>query len=336
MVKKQYAIARKNPKPWQHCQPDAQQGIGSMDPSVALDVTIFDTLPDSAAVIERDGTIQRVNSAWVRIGVENDCTIRSWEGVNYLSVCDSSTSDGCTDSEAVANGIRKSMAIKASVFNYTYSCQSSVGKKCITLHMCPVQVNAFPYYIISHREMIVAPQAIEAVEPDPLAYQVQGLLNQSSLNNALDNEWARDMRTATPLSFIIVSIDNISNIKVHNNLAAGNTILEKVALLVASFGKRPGDHISRSGQAELTLLLGNTCAKTATRIASEIRVRTCALQFPPHRKLAITVSIGATTMIPKKGVPAMAVQKSARDCLNYSKSNGSNMTTFCNDDIKGE
>ncbi|EIM27826.1 sensor domain-containing diguanylate cyclase [Microvirga lotononidis] len=128
-----------------------------------------------------------------------------------------------------------------------------------------------------------------------------GLANRRMFDRQLEAAWLRAAREKSPVSLLLVDVDQF---KAYNDIyghQAGDECLRTIAVAIAGAARRPGDLAARYGGEELVVLLPDLDAAGAAAIAEEIRdkVETLRLRHEanvPSRTL--TVSIGSATRIP--------------------------------------
>lgn len=54
----------------------------------------LDAVPDHVVVISENGEIEFANEAWAEFGLRNGATVDTWQGVNYLSICEQAAAEG--------------------------------------------------------------------------------------------------------------------------------------------------------------------------------------------------------------------------------------------------
>lgn len=132
------------------------------------------------------------------------------------------------------------------------------------------------------------------------------IANRRRYNEALDNEWRRCGRSSSPLSLAIVDVDHFKAYNDRCGHAEGDLVLRQIAQSLSSFIRRPGDLVARYGGEEFVLLLPDTDASAAERLAGEIIASVEARQIPhPASPVSpfITISLGGITMTPLGGHP---------------------------------
>lgn len=153
------------------------------------------------------------------------------------------------------------------------------------------------------------------------------IANRRRYNEVLENEWRRGERSRSPLSLAIIDVDHFKVYNDHLGHAEGDHVLRKIAGTLRNFVRRPGDLIARYGGEEFVLILPNTDATAATRIANEIRASIEALCLPhPNSPVSryVTVSLGGTTLIPNGGEIDPRFFQEADAALYAAKAEGRN------------
>jgi diguanylate cyclase (GGDEF)-like protein len=128
---------------------------------------------------------------------------------------------------------------------------------------------------------------------DPLT----GLLNSRWLRDVGERELAQSLRSGQPLAILLLDLDRFKQINDTGGHSAGDLVLRRVAAALRGM-IRSGDAAVRLGGEEFLLLIRDTDAVGAERIAREFRDRLAALTLPrsclPRAKL--TVSTGIAVM----------------------------------------
>lgn len=149
---------------------------------------------------------------------------------------------------------------------------------------------------ISHHK-----QSETALQQAALADPLTGIANRRQFDASLEREWQRAMRTARPLSLLVLDVDHF---KQYNDLlghAAGDDCLQAIAGTLQAHALRATDLAARYGGEEFVLLLPETPHAGAARLAESIRADVERLRVPnPHAATSdwVTVSIGAATFVP--------------------------------------
>ncbi len=133
----------------------------------------------------------------------------------------------------------------------------------------------------------VRAQLANLVLTDPLS----GCLNRRGLEQQLKRELARAARTGKDVALLAVDVDYFKEINDSWGHLAGDTVIQEVGEILRSVA-RGGDCVARTGGDEFTLLLPETSAAGAFRLATRVREAVSLHHFQGVSKLAVSVSIG--------------------------------------------
>ena len=96
----------------------------------------LDGLAAHIAILDGDGSILAVNSAWRKFAESNPSASRTVaEGMNYLRVCDSATGECADEAGEAASGIRAVLAGETEMFSLEYPCHSPQEKRWFNLRV---------------------------------------------------------------------------------------------------------------------------------------------------------------------------------------------------------
>lgn len=154
-----------------------------------------------------------------------------------------------------------------------------------------------------------------------------GLANRRHFDEILAKEFDRAQRHRTPLSLLMIDVDNF---KLFNDIyghPAGDACLCAIGNQIRKFLYRPADFSARYGGEEFVVLLPDTDKEGAFSIAIRLRNAVRSLQLP-HAGNATgftTVSIGLSTLFHSDKVTTLAELISSADKALYrAKSEGRN------------
>ncbi|MFN3362024.1 MAG: diguanylate cyclase, partial [Pseudanabaenaceae cyanobacterium] len=151
--------------------------------------------------------------------------------------------------------------------------------------------------------------------------------NRRLFDEKLEQEWRRLARSESPLSVILCDVDFFKKYNDTYGHLAGDACLKEVAKAIQLSAKRPADVVARYGGEEFAVILPDTGAAGALRVAENILQQVSSLKIP-HRTSGVadhvTVSIGVATTIPNSQMqPSQLVQK-ADESLYRAKQSGRN------------
>src|SRR5258708_1132754 len=119
-----------------------------------------------------------------------------------------------------------------------------------------------------------------------------GLPNRRAFEARAEIEFSVAKRKRSPLSFVVIDIDNFKQRNDTYGHAAGDHAL-KVLGTVLKAGVRMGDFAARIGGEEFGILLPETDVEGAMDLANRIQ---SMLQLPAHAPLALTISVGLASL----------------------------------------
>jgi diguanylate cyclase (GGDEF)-like protein/PAS domain S-box-containing protein len=149
--------------------------------------------------------------------------------------------------------------------------------------------------------------------------------NRRRFDEYLDTEWLRMVREKQPLSLILCDVDCFKAYNDTYGHIAGDTCLQEIANGIRAAVKRPADLVARYGGEEFAVILPNTTAEGAAKVAVEIQSQLRSLQIE-HRQSCvskyITVSMGVASTIPStRSFPEMLID-AADKALYQAKAEG--------------
>ena len=109
-------------------------------------------------------------------------------------------------------------------------------------------------------------QVQQAARTDALT----GLLNHGAMQVRVREEIARARRDGTPLSYVIIDLDDFKRVNDVRGHQAGDELLRQVAALL-QHELRPYDQVARYGGDEFVLLLPGSDEATARQVAERVR-----------------------------------------------------------------
>lgn len=162
-------------------------------------------------------------------------------------------------------------------------------------------------------------RAIRTSFQDPLT----GASNRAALQHDLERECALARRTNTPLSLLLLDIDNFKSVNDNWGHQSGDLALKEAATIVSK-STRGSDMLYRYGGEEFLVILACTPAEGATLFAERIRKNIAALQVDGETGcFGITTSIGVSTLNEKDDTTTLV--RRADEALYQAKRAGRNL-----------
>lgn len=155
-----------------------------------------------------------------------------------------------------------------------------------------------------------------------------GIANRRHFDAKLEEEFRRAERGHDPLALLMLDIDSFKPYNDTYGHQAGDETLARVAQILASFARRPGDVAARYGGEEFALILPGSSEAHALAIAEEVVAHVFEKNMPHKSARAsdrVTVSIGVASLQP--GVDASdsaLLVEYADQALYFAKNGGRN------------
>ena len=153
--------------------------------------------------------------------------------------------------------------------------------------------------------------------------------NRRALDQTFANEWARSLRTGSPLSYVLIDIDLFKQFNDRYGHGSGDECLARVAKALHGCVQRSSDCLGRYGGEEFAAILANTDMGQALQVAQSFHASVAALQMPhAHSEVAaqVTITIGVATTHPVAEQNLHLLSEAADQMLYAAKHAGRNTT----------
>ncbi|WP_407115117.1 diguanylate cyclase [Bradyrhizobium sp. LMG 9283] len=150
-----------------------------------------------------------------------------------------------------------------------------------------------------------------------------GLKNRRKFDSVIDAEWRRAMRQKAPMALLMIDADHF---KAYNDTfghQAGDQVLVGIAICISDSVSRAGDCAARYGGEEFAVLLPNTSAVDAFKVAETIRLK---VQGWSDEQASTTVSCGIASLVPAAGMDWSILVAAADKALYAAKAGGRNQS----------
>ncbi len=153
--------------------------------------------------------------------------------------------------------------------------------------------------------------------------------NRRCFDHRLALEWKRLSRESQPISLILFDIDYFKRYNDCYGHQSGDDCLTTIAQTVKQVLLRPADLVARYGGEEFAVILPNTDAKGAIKVAEQIRTAVTNLGID-HQNSDIndivTISLGVTSILPNLTQEPSILIKQADIVLYRAKKQGRNQS----------
>lgn len=155
-----------------------------------------------------------------------------------------------------------------------------------------------------------------------------GIANRRYFDQCLLDEFRRAERGAYPLALLMVDVDCFKPFNDTYGHQAGDDTLSRVAGVLATFARRPGDVAARYGGEEFALILPGSREQDAKGIADELVSAVFAHGLPhgaSHVCDRVTISVGVSAILPgQDGLDETRLIAQADKALYEAKMSGRN------------
>lgn len=151
--------------------------------------------------------------------------------------------------------------------------------------------------------------------------------NRRSFDEAFIREWGRSKRQGESIAVMMFDVDYFKKYNDSQGHAAGDRCLKTIAYTLGNCIKRSTDFLARYGGEEFVVLLSDTDAVGAKRVADIMRNAVESVRLPhPESKVSpfVTVSVGIASVIPDEHLTAKEVLRAADQMLYQAKRDGRN------------
>ena len=151
-----------------------------------------------------------------------------------------------------------------------------------------------------------------------------GIYNRSAFDDYLQRMWQQHKQSQEPLSLLMCDVDFFKKYNDRYGHLQGDHCLQVVAKAITESAPRPDDFVARYGGEEFVVVLPETNAIGAMRVAERIQKQIAQLCLP-HQGLdsfeIVTLSIGIQTMIPSDKTSMQDLMQSSDMALYAAKQN---------------
>ena len=315
--------------------------------SEALNQAVLNSLTEHIAVLDKDGAILTVNTAWSRFARENGHPLAAGAaGMNYPAAC-REVSGALTDTaREVLAGLQGVLSESRKQFALEYPCETPAGPRWYSLTATPLSRKEGGA-VLAHQDITDRKtaedlvrkseahfHAMAASQKQALAEQEQhlkeleaknreldqmairdpltGLYNRRFFDEALAREWRRFQRTGEGCTVIVMDVDLFKHINDEYGHDAGDQALRLMGTALRST-LRESDLTARVGGDEFAAVLPGTDMEHSGPVIEKLADAVGKLRLSTAAgPITISLSIGAAT------VPGFPPVNSAAELLRVA------------------
>lgn len=158
--------------------------------------------------------------------------------------------------------------------------------------------------------------------------------NRRTFDATLERRWAEHRERGAPLAIVLCDVDDFKRYNDHYGHQRGDDALVAVAAALSGALRRAEDLAARYGGEEMVVLLPDTDAESAARLAGDLLAAVRALAIPHSASRAadhVTLSVGVAAVVPAAGsAPAELVERADR-ALYRAKERGRDRVEVADD-----
>lgn len=294
----------------------------------------LNALPEHVAVLDENGKILLVNSAWREFAQANgidEATVS--EGANYLEACRNAISAGNHDADTIATAIREIARGEKESFSYEYACHSPSERRWFIAAITRFSEHVPTRIVASHENItnrkLAEEKAVYLSDHD----QLTGLLNSAGFIEKLTEEIIRVTRFRGQFALITVNIDRLNVVNNAFGRTLGDQLIREVAERLCQIAREVDLVARHDGDQFLMLLRGirvpSDAARVALRIIDEIAAKPFLIGYA---ELAVTVSAGIA-VYPEHGTTFDQLMANSEAALKRVKRSGRNNYGYFTDDL---
>lgn len=299
-----------------------------VEESEELNRAILNSLSAHVCILDDKGFIINTNTAWKKFAENNTFDGHGYgEGVNYVELCMNSFGAFSNGSDSVGEGIVSVINGKCKEFNHVYECSSPMEQRWFHMKVSRVEGIQPVKVVIAHENITEIKKTEQKLKELSETDGLTGIANRRVFNETIEKEWMRAMRNSSPISLIMADIDHFKAYNDTYGHLKGDECLKFFAKTLRSVCRRPIDLPARFGGEEFVILLPDTDALGAEKVAQEFMRVLSELKMSHSGSMVnefVTASIGISTLVPERGEGCDKIIWFADDALYEAKNSGRN------------
>lgn len=293
----------------------------------AKQAAILNALPTHIALLNAQGVIVAVNTAWREFGLANGLEGGDGVGQDYLAVCETPHEEADDIPRQAANGIRAVMNGTSTSFTLEYCCHAPTQERWFVMTVMPMAGELPNGVLVMHENITERNEARRRLQH--LAYydSVTGLPNRVLFYESLSRTLTQAQANDWTIGVLFIDLDHFKNVNDTLGHGIGDELLYQFSLRLKQC-VRMRDIVGRLGGDEFALILiGLKAAQNAALVAKKIQ-GVLEAPFDIHgNEVRLSASIGITSYPADASDPETLI-KYADTAMYRAKQAGRNTFLF--------
>ncbi|MGY2074867.1 putative bifunctional diguanylate cyclase/phosphodiesterase [Blastococcus sp. SYSU DS0828] len=264
---------------------DGREGAASRASDAALVGAVVDALPSPTVLLDPDGVIVMVNSAWVAAGLEHGQSIRP--GADYYAEAVGLADD--PDGRELITELRELIAGERTQVAIDRSLPSPAGSGRLWFHVQATRVGDQGHVVVTHTDVTARVRAELASSWQARHDHLTELPNRAYLHELIDRELEHPERPA--LAVLFLDVDGFKEVNDSLGHEVGDELLRRLStrLLEAT---RSQDTVGRLGGDEFVIVCRDCGSDGADALAARCQAALAEPFVLAGRTLTLGASIG--------------------------------------------
>ena len=174
------------------------------------------------------------------------------------------------------------------------------------------------------------------VEYQSMTDQLTGIANRRRYERVSMQKWQEAIRLKVPFSICMMDIDHFKKYNDTFGHPAGDTVITAVAATAGRYLRRNTDFLARYGGEEFVAFMLGDSSKQAFEQMRRVRGAVEELHIPHSGSVSewVTISVGGTTVVPKRGDSCGTYLKIADAMLYDAKRFGRNRVAWNDENMR--
>jgi len=245
--------------------------------SQAFLVATLDRLSDKIAVIDAAGHILFSNRAWKHEDVEPKNRPNVADANNYLNAVEAAAFGGDAWAISAFTGINNVISRSSPYFSMEYPIYISGRHFWFQLDIRAIDFGGGDCFVITQKDVTPGMQAKLGLADQSNRHPLTGAPDRNLVDLFLASEIQRCRRLNTSISLALFQVEQYKEVRNTFGVLAADECLLAIYRSITQLARRPSDFVGQVDQQLFAVVLGNTEASTAKKIACTIQGQTAAL-----------------------------------------------------------